>query len=82
MARLGLNGAAEVKGHAFFATSKWKWDTLRRSAAPFVPEISSDDDTGYFDEIDPEKEQTETFPPASVSKNGQNTIWNNYVTVT
>ena len=66
-ARLGHDGSEAVKQHAFFRTDKWDWHNIRRCPAPFIPEISSDEDTEYFDEIDPDKGQTESFPPATVS---------------
>ena len=65
--RLGKEGATQVKVHTFFNTQKWEWNSIRKCPAPFIPEIKSDDDTEYFDEIDPEKGDIETFPPASVS---------------
>ena len=64
--RLGRDGAESVKQHAFFRTDKWDWYGIRLCHAPFIPEISSDEDTEYFDEIDPDKGQTESFPPATV----------------
>ena len=56
-----------MKTHPFFQTSKWEWSAIRKYPAPFIPDIKSDDDTEYFDEIDPEKGDIETFPAASVS---------------
>ena len=64
--RLGRDGAESMKQHAFFRTDKWDWYNIRLCHAPFIPEISSDEDTEYFDEIDPDKGQTESFPPATV----------------
>ena len=65
--RLGKKGASQLKTHPFFQTSKWEWNAIRKYPAPFIPDIKSDDDTEYFDEIDPEKGDIETFPAASVS---------------
>ena len=65
-ARLGHDGSESVKQHAFFRTDKWNWEVIRRCPAPFIPEIVSDEDTEYFDEIDPDKGQAESFPPATV----------------
>ena len=48
--RLGsasLNGVAGVKEHEFFATINW--ERLLRQKAQFVPELSGEDDTSYFD---------------------------------
>jgi chromosome segregation ATPase len=69
--RLGKEGATQVKVHTFFNTQKWEWNSIRKCPAPFIPEIKSDDDTEYFDEIDPEKGDIETFPPASTFAGNQ-----------
>ncbi|XP_065905410.1 microtubule-associated serine/threonine-protein kinase 3-like isoform X2 [Dysidea avara] len=48
--RLGsatLNGVAGVKEHDFFSTINW--ERLLRQKAQFVPELSGEDDTSYFD---------------------------------
>lgn len=50
--RLGrIEGAPEIKNHAFFRGVVW--DQLRRIRAPFEPKLSSAIDTQYFpiDEI-------------------------------
>lgn len=49
--RLGRNGAAEVKEHAFFKNSKWTFETIRITTPPFVPQLSSDDDTSNFEDV-------------------------------
>ena len=64
--RLGHDGSESVRRHSFFRSDKWTWDNIRHCPAPFVPEVSSDEDTEYFDEIDPDKGETESFPPATV----------------
>lgn len=38
-----------VYGHKYFA--EVKWDTLREERAPFVPELESETDAGYFDDF-------------------------------
>jgi len=48
--RLGsatLNGVNGVKEHDFFVTVDW--ERLLRQKAQFVPELSGEDDTSYFD---------------------------------
>eukprot|EP00250_Pteridium_aquilinum_P011958 c20416_g1_i1 orf=749-4627(-) len=45
-ARLGANGAAEVKRHSFFKDINW--DTLARQKAAFIPTPESPHDTSYF----------------------------------
>jgi len=50
--RLG-NGpldAAELKKHPWFEDIDW--NTLQKTPAPFLPELRSDQDTSYFDEVD------------------------------
>lgn len=51
-ARLGRNGAQDIKAHAFFRGVEF--DSLRRIRAPFEPRLTSNIDTTYFptDEID------------------------------
>lgn len=45
-ARLGANGAGEVKRHPFFKDINW--DTLARQKAAFIPTPESPHDTSYF----------------------------------
>jgi len=45
-ARLGRNGAMEIKNHPFFAGVDY--NTLRRIQTPFQPSLSSDVDTSCF----------------------------------
>ncbi|KAI1895124.1 hypothetical protein AGOR_G00103060 [Albula goreensis] len=61
--RLGRNGVEEIKRHPFFRNDQWTFDTIRETAAPVVPELSSDIDTSNFDEIEDDKGDVETFPP-------------------
>ncbi|KAM4693597.1 rho-associated protein kinase 2 isoform 2-T3 [Discoglossus pictus] len=60
--RLGRNGIEEIKQHAFFKNDQWSWDTIRETAAPVVPELSSDIDSSNFDDIEDDKGDVETFP--------------------
>ncbi|XP_057197283.1 rho-associated protein kinase 2 isoform X6 [Triplophysa rosa] len=60
--RLGRNGVEEIKRHPFFKNDQWTFSTLRTTAAPVVPELSSDIDTSNFDEIEEDKGEVETFP--------------------
>uniref|UniRef100_A0A8C9YKQ6 non-specific serine/threonine protein kinase n=1 Tax=Sander lucioperca TaxID=283035 RepID=A0A8C9YKQ6_SANLU len=60
--RLGRNGVEEIKRHPFFKNDQWTFDTIRDTAAPVVPELSSDIDTSNFDEIEDDKGDVETFP--------------------
>ena len=55
--RLGSRGIEELKTHSFFAGVDW--GNLRRTTAPWVPELDSATDTRYFDKF----ENTEQEPP-------------------
>ena len=57
-ARLGLNGAEEIKKHPFFKGVEW--DNIRYTKAPFIPDLSGDSDTRYFDTF---PEQEPFYPP-------------------
>uniref|UniRef100_K7FUW1 Rho-associated protein kinase 2 n=1 Tax=Pelodiscus sinensis TaxID=13735 RepID=K7FUW1_PELSI len=60
--RLGRNGVEEIKQHPFFKSDQWNWDNIRETAAPVVPELSSDIDSSNFDDIEDDKGDVETFP--------------------
>ncbi|XP_074847377.1 rho-associated protein kinase 2 [Carettochelys insculpta] len=60
--RLGRNGVEEIKQHPFFRSDQWNWDNIRETAAPVVPELSSDIDSSNFDDIEDDKGDVETFP--------------------
>ncbi|XP_046882742.1 rho-associated protein kinase 1 isoform X1 [Hypomesus transpacificus] len=60
--RLGRNGVDEIKRHPFFKNDQWTWDNIRETAAPVVPELSSDIDTSNFDDIEEDRGDEETFP--------------------
>lgn len=49
-----LRGIAAVKGHEYFG--EVAWDRLRQERAPFVPELDSETDAGYFDDFGSEKD--------------------------
>lgn len=46
--RLGSNGIQEIKNHEFFESINW--DSLRDEVPPFIPKLSDDEDTTYFDD--------------------------------
>ena len=56
--RLGKNGANEIKKHPFFKGVDW--DNIREQKAPFIPELSSEYDTRYFEIF---QEQEPFYPP-------------------
>nr|XP_033792041.1 rho-associated protein kinase 2 isoform X6 [Geotrypetes seraphini] len=60
--RLGRNGVEEIKQHPFFKNDQWTWNNMRETAAPVVPELSSDVDSSNFDDIEGDKGDVETFP--------------------
>uniref|UniRef100_A0A8C3XUJ1 Rho-associated protein kinase 2 n=1 Tax=Chelydra serpentina TaxID=8475 RepID=A0A8C3XUJ1_CHESE len=60
--RLGRNGVEEIKQHPFFKSDQWNWDNIRETAAPVVPELSSDIDSSNFDDVEDDKGDVETFP--------------------
>lgn len=60
--RLGKNGVAEIKAHPFFVNDTWTFENLRESVPPVVPELSSDDDTRFFDDIERDDSPEEKFP--------------------
>ncbi|XP_054825897.1 rho-associated protein kinase 2 [Eublepharis macularius] len=60
--RLGRNGVEEIKNHLFFKNDQWNWENIRETAAPVVPELSSDVDSSNFDDIEDDKGDVETFP--------------------
>lgn len=60
--RLGANGVEEIKNHPFF--QDLDWEKIRGSRAPYIPELTSDDDCRRFDKFDEE----ESFHPAEDKK--------------
>ena len=63
--RLGTNGADEIKKHPFFKGVDWK--NITNSKAPFIPEVSSDFDSKYFDTF----QEQDSFYPEGVKKKGR-----------
>lgn len=49
-----LRGMNQVKSHAYFA--EVQWEGIREERAPFVPELDSETDAGYFDDFSNEKD--------------------------
>ena len=45
--RLGINGVNEIKNHPFFKGIDW--NNIRKTKAPFIPNIKTEYDTKYFD---------------------------------
>ena len=58
--RLGYGGVEEIMKHPFFKGVDW--NNIRKTKAPFIPDIKNDYDTKYFDTF-PEEEPF--YPPIS-----------------
>lgn len=64
--RLGSHGGVdEIKGHPFFEGLDWK--TLRNAKAPYIADLTSDDDCRRFDKF----EEEEPFYVTSGQTSGQ-----------
>ena len=48
--RLGKNGSEEIKRHPFFKDVNW--NNIRKSKAPFIPQLKNEYDTKYFEKFD------------------------------
>lgn len=48
--RIGVNGVEEIKAHPFFNGIDWM--QIRKMKAPFVPQLTSLEDTRYFDKFE------------------------------
>lgn len=59
--RLGRNGVADIKAHAFFRDSDWTFENLRESVAPVIHELKSDEDTEQFEDVS-DSDAAEEFP--------------------
>ena len=53
--RLGYNGAQEIKKHPWFRGIDW--NNLKNMKPPFIPRVSSDYDTKYFEVIQEKSNQ-------------------------
>lgn len=60
--RLGSKGVEEIKNHPFFLGVRW--DRIRQSRAPWIPELESEIDTSNFDKFD----ETEPFYPEETQR--------------
>uniref|UniRef100_W8BVK1 Rho-associated protein kinase let-502 n=1 Tax=Ceratitis capitata TaxID=7213 RepID=W8BVK1_CERCA len=60
--RLGRHGIDEIKAHPFFENDTWTFDNIRDSVPPVVPELTSDDDTRNFEDIERDESPEEVFP--------------------
>lgn len=58
---MGFKGSEEVKSHAFFKNDQWTFTTIRNSVPPIVHDLSGDDDTRNFDDVENEA-PNEHFP--------------------
>ena len=62
--RLGRNGVEEIKRHPFFRGVDW--DNIRKTKAPFIPQLVNEVDSKYFDQF---KEEEPFYPPEIPVKN-------------
>ena len=60
--RLGRVGVEEIKCHKFFINDQWTFDSIRDCVPPVVPDLSGDDDTSNFDDVDNDDAPEENFP--------------------
>lgn len=60
--RLGRKGVEEIKAHPFFQNDQWTFDNIRDAVPPVLPELSGDDDTSNFDDVDQDETPEEHFP--------------------
>ena len=45
----------------FFERMPWAWQNIRHHDAPVVPDLNSDIDTKYFDDIETAEDKVDTF---------------------
>lgn len=50
--RLGRDGVHRIKEHPFFKNPDWTFETINKSKPPYIPELSGDDDTSHFGDVD------------------------------
>ena len=66
---MGLNGASEIKQHAWFASVDWAQMEARRVPPPMVPRLQGVQDTSNFANYD-----QEMTPPPQNLRNDKN-LW-------
>lgn len=49
--RLGANGVEEIQKHPFFSSIDWKRLEQKKIEPPFIPDVKSDTDLKYFDQV-------------------------------
>jgi len=59
--RLGNKGIVEVQNHLFFINDQWDFSNIRDCVPPIVCELSGDDDTRNFDDVENDT-PSEDFP--------------------
>uniref|UniRef100_A0A915IQJ6 non-specific serine/threonine protein kinase n=1 Tax=Romanomermis culicivorax TaxID=13658 RepID=A0A915IQJ6_ROMCU len=69
--RLGRDGVDEIKSHPFFKNDEWNWETIRHSRPPVVPDLTSDDDTSHFEDIEKDNSPQEHFQPPNAFAGNQ-----------
>jgi Protein kinase domain len=78
--RLGRNGTQELKSHPWFTGIDW--NGIRKSQAPFVPQLSGPEDTRYFED---EENESKKFNQKKIANSkdysGQNLAFVGYTYV-
>ncbi len=64
--RLGRNGVEEIKNHSFF--KGFDWEGVRKTKAPYLPNVSSEISSENFDKFD---EEEPFFEDPKARKNGR-----------
>ncbi|XP_014236609.1 rho-associated protein kinase 1 isoform X1 [Trichogramma pretiosum] len=60
--RIGRTNVDDIKRHPFFQNDQWTFENLRESVPPVVPELTGDDDSSNFDDVEKEDGPEENFP--------------------
>ena len=53
----------EIRNHTFFKTDQWSWNNIHTCIPPVQPELVSETDTQYFDEIEDSNPQQSFAAP-------------------
>ncbi|CAG0892967.1 unnamed protein product [Cyprideis torosa] len=70
--RIGRNGVEDIKAHPFFRNDVWTFENIRECLPPVVIELTSDDDSSHFDDVEKDGNTPEEFFPAPKAFAGNN----------
>ena len=72
--RLGAHGVAEIKAHPFFEGVDW--ENIRKTEAPYIPQLSGETDVSNFDKFEeeepfypPEEKKSSKYKPRKIDMN-------------